>query len=384
MIEFEKEYFNKPYYFFLKDRGNKISLHYSVSENLNEAKKEDSKMDFPKKEEKNVKNFISKTLKDSRKISLDSITKNLKKLVSSTKEEVVETKLLGKILSKSITSFVKEGDFKLDKEDVDFIKSQSKDILKLITIIVFQLVPGSTIATPFIVSLADKAGIRLNSRIPEKYKKKEKEGGELDELVDADGSFSSSNIPILDMGQHTQWTQDQRSALIRNATGMFPQRARIFYGESKENKTPLEEEDYSETYGFKEMENVNSFNECLEVFEELEVKDPFERYERCMSFGYDPELDVELEQEKEYGECEDCDVKMRINELRKDKMKKMIDEILLNKKKKSEDVVKKDSDEDDESPISKILLRNIESIKKIAEKEGIDLNKLIKHLKEGE
>ena len=384
MIEFEKEYFNKPYYFFLKDRGNKISLHYSVSENLNEAKKEDSKMDFPKKEEKNVKNFISKTLKDSRKISLDSITKNLKKLVSSTKEEVVETKLLGKILSKSITSFVKEGDFKLDKEDVDFIKSQSKDILKLIPIIVFQLVPGSTIATPFIVSLADKAGIRLNSRIPEKYKKKEKEGGELDELVDADGSFSSSNIPILDMGQHTQWTQDQRSALIRNATGMFPQRARIFYGESKENKTPLEEEDYSETYGFKEMENVNSFNECLEVFEELEVKDPFERYERCMSFGYDPELDVELEQEKEYGECEDCDVKMRINELRKDKMKKMIDEILLNKKKKSGDVVKKDSNEDDESPISKILLRNIESIKKIAEKEGIDLNKLIKHLKEGE
>jgi predicted DNA-binding ribbon-helix-helix protein len=29
-------------------------------------------------------------------------------------------------------------------------------------------------------------------------------------------------------------------------------------------------------------------------------------------------------------------------------------------------------------------MRNIESIKKIAEKEGISLNKLIKHLKEGE
>ena len=38
------------------------------------------------------------------------------------------------------------------------------------------MVPGSTIATPFIISLADKAGIRLNSKIPEKYKKKEKEG----------------------------------------------------------------------------------------------------------------------------------------------------------------------------------------------------------------
>jgi len=29
-------------------------------------------------------------------------------------------------------------------------------------------------------------------------------------------------------------------------------------------------------------------------------------------------------------------------------------------------------------------MRNIESIKKIAEKEGVDINKLIKHLKKGE
>jgi hypothetical protein len=39
MIEFDKEYFNKPYYFFLKDKGNKISLYYSVSDTLTEAKK---------------------------------------------------------------------------------------------------------------------------------------------------------------------------------------------------------------------------------------------------------------------------------------------------------------------------------------------------------
>lgn len=384
MIEFDKEYFNKPYYFFLKDKGNKISLYYSVSSTLGESKKEDNKIDLPKSQEKNVKNFISKILKSGKKISPETISKSLKKMLSDTKDEINETRLLGKIISKALNSYIKDGDFKLDKEDVDFIKSQSKDILKLIPIIVFQVVPGSSIATPFIISLANKSGIKLNSKIPDKYKPKDKEGGEIEELVDADGSFSSSHIPILDQGQHTQWTQDQRAALVRNATGMFPQKARIFYGESKDFKTTLDEEDYSETYGFKEMENVNSFNECLNVFEKLEIKDPFERYERCMSFGYDPELDTELKQEKKYGECEDCDVKMRINELRKDKMRKMIDEILLNKKKKSEDVVKKTSEDEDDSPINKILLRNIESIKKIAEKEGIDLNKLIKHFKEGE
>ena len=65
---------------------------------------------------------------------------------------------------------------------------------------------------------------------------------------------------------------------------------------------------------------------------------------------------------------------------------KMIDEILLGKKSNSNDVVKKtkEEDEDEKSPISKILMRNIESIKKIAEREGLSLNKLIKHFKESE
>ena len=63
----------------------------------------------------------------------------------------------------------------------------------------------------------------------------------------------------------------------------------------------------------------------------------------------------------------------------------MLDEILLSKKNNNKDVVKKTKEEtEDNSPISKILMRNIESIKKIAEKEGISLNKLIKHLSQGE
>ena len=67
-------------------------------------------------------------------------------------------------------------------------------------------------------------------------------------------------------------------------------------------------------------------------------------------------------------------------------MVRMIDEILLGKKSNSNDVVKKTKEEDDEdkSPISKILMRNIESIKKIADKEGISLNKLLKHFRQSE
>jgi hypothetical protein len=239
-------------------------------------------------------------------------------------------------------------------------------------LVVFQIVPGSTIATPFIVALAEKVGIKLTSKVPEKYKKEtKKEGGEIDELVDADGSMSSSNIPILDMGQHTQWTQDMRAGLNRMANGNFPFKARIYFGESEQDQEPLEEEDFSDAYGYEEIDddNIRTFKGCIKVFKNLEIDDPFERYERCMSFGFDPELDEEGKQ--------------RIVELRKEKMKQMIDELLLNKKSKDKDIKTKGSDGDN-SPISKILTRNLESIKKIAEKEGISLDKLVKHLKNSE
>ncbi len=64
----------------------------------------------------------------------------------------------------------------------------------------------------------------------------------------------------------------------------------------------------------------------------------------------------------------------------------MIDEILIGKKNNNNDFVTKTKEDEDEdkSPISKILMRNIESIKRIAEKEGISLNKLLKHFKQSE
>jgi len=64
-------------------------------------------------------------------------------------------------------------------------------------------------------------------------------------------------------------------------------------------------------------------------------------------------------------------------------MEKLIDEILLSKKQDSESIVKKQSETSD-SPIEQILLRNLESVKRLADKEGLDINKLVKHLKSSE
>ena len=55
----------------------------------------------------------------------------------------------------------------------------------------------------------------------------------------------------------------------------------------------------------------------------------------------------------------------------------MVEDMLTKKSSNNSDVVK-------DKGISKILLKNIQSIKKIADKEGISLNMLIKALKSNE
>jgi hypothetical protein len=286
MIEFEKPYFRKPYYFRLEDGKDKISLYYSVSETISEAKGKDNKIDFDKTSESELKKLIKKILDSGKKLNPKDVYNSLFKL-----------------------------------------KNKSKN------------------------------------------NKTKKEGGEIEELVDDDGTFSTSNVPILDMGQHTSWTQDMRAALIRQAGSTFPFKARIYYGESEEEQEIIDEENFSDAYGYEEIEgeDVKTFKGCISVFKDLEIENPFERYERCMTFGFDPELDKDHQQ--------------RIVELKKEKMKNILDELLLTKKSDEKEISKKDSENEDDSVIYKLLLRNIESIKKIAEKENIDISKLIKKLK---
>jgi len=383
MINFNTEYFKKPYYFFLKDKGDKMSLYYSVSENLNEAKQIDSRMDFDKSEEKNIKTFISVILSEGKKMSTGEITGRLKKYKDGITKEFKETKLLIKIILSSAKNYIKDKNFELSKEEKDFIKDQSGDIAKLIPLIVLQLLPGSTLATPFIIEFGKKLGIKMNSKIPEKYKEKEIDGdGELAEFVDADGTLLGSNIPMLDQQMHPRKTLDQTIKMAR--ANQWPYYKR-YWGESIENniKNLLDEVDQSESFGFEETEDVSTYDEADEIFkDELGVEDDMEREERVKRLGFDRNLDKQLKNEKKRGMCRNCFTKRRLSELEKQKMTDLIDEILVKKRKKSNDVVPKDDSED--SPVSKILIRNIESIKKIADKEGISINKLIKHLKEGE
>ena len=79
MINFNTEYFGNNCYFYIKDRGDKISLYYNVANTLTESRKSDDKLEFDKKTKK-VKGVVSSALKTKSKVSKKALDKNLKEL----------------------------------------------------------------------------------------------------------------------------------------------------------------------------------------------------------------------------------------------------------------------------------------------------------------
>ena len=88
MINFNTEYFENNCYFYIKDRGDKISLYYNVANTLTESRKSDDKMDFDKKDVKKVKSLVSSAMKTKSKVSKKTLDKKLKGIKS--KNEIDE------------------------------------------------------------------------------------------------------------------------------------------------------------------------------------------------------------------------------------------------------------------------------------------------------
>jgi len=284
----------EPYYFFLKDKGNKVAVYYSVSNTLAESRKQDDVIEVDKEVFEGIQELISKILKSGKKISKEQI----------------------------------------------------------------------------------------HRLIDSKSKKKETDG-EIEELVDPDGSIISSSIPILNQRNLAKKTMDQTVRMTKS--NQFPF-IRIYYGESEEkNNKVVSEVDQSESFGFEETEEAPTYDVANKILKQMNVEDPIERDERLKRLGFDRTLDHQLKQEKKRGKCKNCFTKRRLAELEKEKMDQMLDEILISKKSKDKDMVKKSKGEGKtDTPVYKILMRNIEAVKRLADKEGIDIEKLVKRLKQGE
>jgi len=277
MINFNTEYFSNGNYFFLKDRGDKISLYYSTADTLTESRKNDDRMDFDKKNSKNVKSMINSILKSKKKLSKGDIKKRLEKTKTS---------------------------------------------------------------------------------------------GEIEELVDDDGTMLSSKIPNLNHALTPRKTMDQTVQMSRTTNDPVMRGYRVYYGESEEGTDEvINEVDYSEAFGYEETKDMD-FKNTVKTLKKMGVENAVER---AKEFGKLPN------QKKEDGELRQrLSEKETLEERQHRLMKKMVEDILTKKPKTDSDVIKKDTG------VSKILLKNIQSIKKIADKEGISLNMLIKALKTNE
>ena len=120
------------------------------------------------------------------------------------------------------------------------------------------------------------------------------------------------------------------------------------------------------------------FDDTVKTLEEMGVENAIER---AKQFGKLPKEEIENGELRQRLSEKDS-----IEEQQKQKMIKMVED-MLTKKSKSSDVVNKslgNSDVVKNKGVSKILLKNIESIKKIADKEGISINMLIKAFKSNE
>ena len=101
--------------------------------------------------------------------------------------------------------------------------------------------------------------------------------------------------------------------------------------------------------------------------------EPDEAKDRTKQFGKDPS--GKRDSKSRFKNKKGFIGKLTLSEMQELEMKKMLEAILSKRNSEDADVIKK------EHPTSKILKKNMDSIKRMAEREGISVNQLIKMLR---
>jgi hypothetical protein len=276
MITTDAEFYSSPYYFLLRDKGNKYSLYYSVEENLTEARKKDEVIHFEKSKGDKVKNHLKKVAKE-KKIKT---TKGLKK--------------------------------------------------------------------------------------------------DLEELVNLDGALSNSKIPILDPRLHPHKTMDQTVAAARITNDPISRGYRTYYGESVEEVSEI---DMSGAFGYEETEDMDGAQTYKYLVKKMGME-PDEAKDRTKQQGKDPS--GKKDKKSKYYHDKNFITRATLSEIQKQKMIKVVEDILMGKKNSdNSEVGKKDMGKDiNELPL--LIRKNLKSLLKHAESNGVSKEELIKMIKKGE
>jgi hypothetical protein len=151
----------------------------------------------------------------------------------------------------------------------------------------------------------------------EKVSKTKKPQGEIDELIDFDGTMNNSKIPPLNLGLTPRKTTDQTVAAARITADPLLRGYRVFYTESE-----IKEEDFSTAFGYDETKDMDA-EEAIDYFVDELGFDEDKAEGRVEELGKTPELDGQ--------KTKGAFTRMRLKEkfYTKKEMKEIIDGIVL-------------------------------------------------------
>ena len=217
----------------------------------------------------------------------------------------------------------------------------------------------------------------IDSLTKKKNKKSTKEvGGEIEELVNSDGSMSNSKIPILDPRLHPIKTMDQTVAAARITNDPIARGYRTYYGESVEE---VSEEDMSGAFGFEETKELDGKETYKYFKDELEMDDK-EAWERTEEQGKDPS--GKKDAKSPYKKDKNFVTRATLSEIQRQKAIKMLEDILMKQKHSTNsDVVEKQKNTEEEKEVPNIIKKNLNTLLKQMEKQGLSKKDLIKILK---
>jgi len=215
----------------------------------------------------------------------------------------------------------------------------------------------------------------LEKLLKGKKKKSTKDvSGELEELVNLDGALSNSKIPILDPKLHPKKTMDQTVAASRITNDPISRGYRTYYGESVDEE--VNEIDMSGAFGYEETEDLDGKETFNYLVKNMDME-PDEAKERTKQQGKDPS--GKKDKNSKYYKDKNFITRATLSEIQKMKAIKMVEDILMNKKNSDgSEVRKKESEEEKEIPST--IKKNIKSILKQAEKQGLSKKDIIKLL----
>jgi hypothetical protein len=182
--------------------------------------------------------------------------------------------------------------------------------------------------------------------------------------------MSNSAIPILDPKLHPKKTMDQTIAAARITNDPIARGYRTYYGESVEE---IEEIDMSGAFGYEETEDMDGKDTFEYLVNDMGME-PEDAEERTKQKGQDPT--GKKDKKSPYYKDPNFITRATLSEIQKQKAIKVVEDLLTKKKSSGDgDVNEKNVDD------YKILKRNIANLKKQAERQGLDIDQLIKFLK---